>query len=669
MALEIEATEYVKHLPGEAASPTAPTRASRFDVPPPPSSSSPAPTPTTPPPPQNPQHSVIKVILQFCRENGLDETAAALQCECAVSLNTLPGGAPAETLAADVRAGRWDSVLRAVAGGGGGNAPSAALRLPRTKLADLYEQILLEMVEMRELAAARALLQGTAALQRLKRDDAERHARLAAACSGGTTTAYDAGEIYGPGTGSDPTAARDRRRQALAASLSAEVSAAPPGRLLALIGQALKWQRSQGLVPAGAAFDLLRGTATSAGADALPPDAADACAAVRAGECVVRMEAEGGAHAEAACFSSPDGGSLATGSADGFVELWDARTGKLRRDVPFQAQDAFMMHDAAVLCLAYSRDGELLATADAEGGVKVWRARTGLCLRRFDRAHACGVTSVALSRDGTQVLTGALDGTVRVHGLKSGRTLREMRGGHGVGGGGGGGEAGGGGGTAAGGFAVNSVCFAAPDGMSVALTGGADGAVRAWDARTGEPMSGVSVVRPPMAAGAAGGGNATTTTTTSDPAVVAVLTHPSLPPGHAIIVTRSTTAYLMAVPGGQVARTFEAPRGGAGRAAAAAEATAAAAVAGKGGATGAAAAAEAAGPAEFVGGCLSPRGELLYTLGEDGALYCFSVAEGKMVGVLAGCHASGKALGLAHHPRRNVVATFGSDGVVRTWEP
>jgi WD40 repeat protein len=48
-----------------------------------------------------------------------------------------------------------------------------------------------------------------------------------------------------------------------------------------------------------------------------------------------------------------------------------------------------------------------------DGKVKVWRVRSGLCLRKFDHAHAQGVTCISVSRDGTQILSGSFDGTVR----------------------------------------------------------------------------------------------------------------------------------------------------------------------------------------------------------------------------------------------------------------
>ena len=69
---------------------------------------------------------------------------------------------------------------------------------------------------------------------------------------------------------------------------------------------------------------------------------------------------------------------------------------------------------------------------------------------------------------------------------------------------------------------------------------------------------------------------------------------------------------------------------------------------------------------DFVGACLSPRGEWLNCLGEDGFIYSFAVAAGRLDNYLDAIQGKG-AIGLTHHPHRNLVAAWAEDGSVKIW--
>jgi len=295
-------------------------------------------------------------------------------------------------------------------------------------------------VELREIEVARSILKQTGAMVILKQENPDRWLKLDHLLA---RSSFDSRELY-------PGGSKEKRREEIADALAKEVTVVPTGRLLTLLGQALKYQQIQGQLPAGSSYDLFRGKAPEKQEDETFPTRRDK--AITFGQ---------KSHPEIVRFS-PDGQNLVTGSVDGFIEVWDYLTGQLRH-LKYQDDDKFMMHEIAVLALTFTKDGEHLATGDKDGKIKIWQLSTGNCLRRFIKAHTAGITSLQFSRDGYKVLSASFDMTVRVQGLKSGKTLKIFRGHTSY---------------------VNDAIWS-QNGAQI-ISAGSDGHIRIWDAKTTE---------------------------------------------------------------------------------------------------------------------------------------------------------------------------------------
>lgn len=223
--------------------------------------------------------------------------------------------------------------------------------------------------------------------------------------------------VFNPSDAYEMGSSKELRRQEIAESLICEVSVVPPSRLLALLGQALKYQQSQDLIPAGVPFDLFRNARKAAKKDAEEKNPKRPAGDIRS-----RSQAK----VDSLVFS-PDGQSLVTGGSEGIVEAWDIDTGKLRQDLDYQNKGEFMNLEDTVLCTTFSRDGDQIATGSKGGQIKVFKLSTGACVRHFSQAHPQGITSLNFSRDGTQLLSASYDQTARIHGMKSGKALKEFR--------------------------------------------------------------------------------------------------------------------------------------------------------------------------------------------------------------------------------------------------
>jgi WD40 repeat protein len=88
---------------------------------------------------------------------------------------------------------------------------------------------------------------------------------------------------------------------------------------------------------------------------------------------------------------SHDGKTLASGSEDNIIRLWDVLTGAELR--------ALKGHPGSILSVALSPDGKTLASNSADSTIKLWDVSTGAELRTL-KGHSFPVLEVAFSPDG-----------------------------------------------------------------------------------------------------------------------------------------------------------------------------------------------------------------------------------------------------------------------------
>src|SRR5262249_15804623 len=108
---------------------------------------------------------------------------------------------------------------------------------------------------------------------------------------------------------------------------------------------------------------------------------------------------------------SPDGRTLASGSSDQTVRLWDLAG--WRPEEPSPPVRVLQGHTQRVWSVCFSPDGKLLASGSSDGLILLWDVADGLKVHELT-GHALSQMGVCLtfSPDGRTVVAGGNDGTV-----------------------------------------------------------------------------------------------------------------------------------------------------------------------------------------------------------------------------------------------------------------
>ena len=132
---------------------------------------------------------------------------------------------------------------------------------------------------------------------------------------------------------------------------------------------------------------------------------------------LVRQQPDNHADAHLALAVSHDRKTLAIGISDGNVELWNAEdltTAKVLHESRFRGDIMGPeLGNNGVTTVAFSPDGKMLASGRANGSINIWNAGSNPEMKSF-LAHPKSITSMMFSRDGKMLATASTNGSVKL---------------------------------------------------------------------------------------------------------------------------------------------------------------------------------------------------------------------------------------------------------------
>ncbi|MYF98390.1 WD40 repeat domain-containing protein [Candidatus Poribacteria bacterium] len=114
---------------------------------------------------------------------------------------------------------------------------------------------------------------------------------------------------------------------------------------------------------------------------------------------------------------SPDGKTMASGSWDKTIRLWELPEGKYKKTLKG--------HKKSINSMMFSADGKLLASASRDDTARVWDVETGKLKRTF-KGHITDVSYVALSPDGKILASWGLDQILNIWDVETGKHKKSI---------------------------------------------------------------------------------------------------------------------------------------------------------------------------------------------------------------------------------------------------